>query len=86
MTKQEFNQAQKIQEQIKDYQDLRSMTLKPHLKFGRNRLLITTHESNMIYIADPELNDLVRQYTERRIKELEAEFKKIGEPTDMKGT
>ena len=78
MTKQEFNQAQKIQEKIKDYQDLRSMTLKPHLKFGRNRLLITTHENNMIYIADSELNDLVRQYTEKKIKELEEEFQKIG--------
>lgn len=86
MTKQEFNQAQKLQEQIKDYQDLRSMTLKPHLQFGRSKLWISTHENNSIYIVDPELNNLVRQYADKKIKELEAEFQKIGEHPEMKGT
>lgn len=78
MTKAEFKKAQELQEQIKQFEDLRYMTLKPNLQFGRSRLWVSTHSSNTIYFAEPELNNLVRDYAERRIKELEDEFQKIG--------
>ena len=78
MTKAEFKKAQELQEQIKQFEDLRCMTLKPNLQFGRNRLWVSTYSSNTIYFAEPELNNLVRDYAERRIKELEEEFRKLG--------
>ena len=78
MTEAQFKKAEELRDQIRRFKDLRSMTLKPHLQFGRNRLLISTYESSTIYIAEPELNNLVREYADRRIKELEDEFQKIG--------
>lgn len=78
MTEAQFKKAEELLNQIRRFKDLKAMTLKPNLQFGRNRLLVSTYESTAVYIAEPELNNLVREYAERRIKELEDEFQKIG--------
>ena len=70
MTEAQFKKAEELREQIHRFKDLRSMTLKPHLQFGRNRLLVSTHDCMTVYIAEPELNNLVREYADKRIKEL----------------
>ena len=53
-------------------------TIKENISEAGKNILSVIVENNMIYIADSELNDLVRQYTEKKIKELEEEFQKIG--------
>lgn len=78
MTNTEFKRAEELQDKIEQFKDLRSMTLRPYLQFGRRRLLVSTTDSMTLYVAEPELNNLVREYAERRLKELEAEFKKLG--------
>ena len=78
MTEAQFKKAEELRDQIRSFKDLRSMTLKPNLQFGRTRLWVSTHDSHTIYFAEPELNNLVREYAERRIKELEDEFQKLG--------
>lgn len=76
----ELEKANEINRQIETLQDLRMACLKTYLtiipiKRSRNNLAI--QDGNSIIIAETDLNDVIRDYCDKRIAELNNELEAL---------
>lgn len=76
----ELEKANEINRQIKILQDLRTACLKTYLTIipiRRSRNNLAIQDGNNIIIAETGLNDVIRDYCDRRIEELQSDLEAL---------
>lgn len=74
----ELEKANEINRQIKTLQDLRRICLKPYLTIWPiNRSLAFKDDYGNIIINEKGLNDVIIEYCDKRIKELQKEIEEL---------
>lgn len=73
----ELEKANKINSQIKALQDLRRLCLKPYLRIFPAKRNLIFEDDHTILIAEEGLNDVILQYCDKRIEELQKEIEEL---------
>ena len=76
MTNKAYQRAEEIQKQIKDLNTLYYIACKPYQKFflTKKLLWVSTYDKEYVSVCDEGLNKMIREYCEKRIKELREEM------------
>ena len=79
MTKDKYDRATEIHKQIKDFQGLRDLCIFPYKRFTltKRTLWMGTYNNNTLAICDEGLTEVIRDYCDKRIQELEDELEAL---------
>lgn len=79
MTRETYRKAEKIEKELNDWESLHSITFKPYQKFClvKKFLWITNYEDTEACMCDKELTNLIREYSEKKIRELKKELESL---------
>lgn len=79
MTDKTYIKAEEIFNQLKDLKNLRHITFEPHKRFCLRQkfLYIADFDETELCLCDEGLNNVIRDYCDKRIKELEDELESL---------
>lgn len=79
MTKEAYLKAKEIYEELHKWKTLYGITLKPYQKYClvKKILWITNCDHTEAIMCDSGLTQLIREYSEKKIDELEKELKEL---------
>ena len=79
MTKNNYDRATEIHKQIKDIKELRDLCPLPYKKFTliKSFLWMGNYNNRTMSICDDGLTEVIREYCDKRIKELQDELEAL---------
>lgn len=79
MTKEVYLKAEKIQDELHQWETLYNITFKPYQKYClvKKFLWITNYEDTEAAMCDSGLTELIREYSKKKIDELKKELEAL---------
>lgn len=77
MTNETYKEAEKIQSKLKDLRNLRRLICKPYICFAKEHIFLCDCDRKEMCLCDEDLNEVVRDYCDKRIKELQVELETL---------
>lgn len=77
MTNETYNKAQKIQDQIADFEKLHLIVAKPFQRYfltTPKKLGISSYKGDSVTVCEDGLTNLIREYCDKRLQELRDEL------------
>ena len=79
MTDKTYKRAEEIQKELKDFNTLHYIACKPYKKYWLTKkfLWLSTYEGDSVCLCDEGLSELIREYCNKRIRELREELESL---------